>query len=175
MLILSLSLFALAFAVLYLANKYRYAERLPEDEYSLTCFKRWLDEEMQRHANNHNRKLLEIIQNTQTIMNQVETLNAKIASLEEAVNLEQQQIAELLATNAGVVASLQQANADLAAVNAQLVAQLSEALTPEQLAEITGKLDTIQADIAGTIADVPVEEEPIEGGDETPAEPTEEV
>lgn len=90
-----------------------------------------------------------------TVMADINELNQKIADLQASVDAEQQQIASLLETNAGVVTGLNETIADLKE-------QLSNSASPEQLEQAIGKLETIKADVESTVTP------PVDGGEDTP-------
>jgi len=78
-------------------------------------------------------------------MASLQELNDKVTELQAAVDAEQAQIAELLATNASVIVDL----------NTQITAlqeQLAGAATPEAIQAVIDGLNSIKADVEGTVA-----------------------
>jgi len=78
-------------------------------------------------------------------MASLQELNDKVTELQAAVDAEQAQIAELLATNASVIVDL----------NTQITAlqeQLAGAPTPEAIQAVIDGLNSIKADVEGTVA-----------------------
>jgi chromosome segregation ATPase len=99
-------------------------------------------------------KLNHLIQHQHELMSLTDDLKAQVASLKEdlaslqtSVDLEQSQIAALLATNAEVVSGL---NAQIAT----LQEQLANSPTPEALQEVITELTTVRDSIATTKADI---------------------
>lgn len=78
-------------------------------------------------------------------MANIKELTDKVTELQAAVDAEQAQIAELLATNAGVVVNL---TAQIAA----LQEQLAGAATPEAIQAVIDGLNAIKTDVEGTVA-----------------------
>ena len=72
------------------------------------------------------------------------SLNDAIAALQVTVDAEQAQIAELLATNAGVITGLN----DQIAI---LTQQLADGITPEQVQASIDALNAIKADVEATV------------------------
>jgi uncharacterized protein YoxC len=89
--------------------------------------------------------LLLIIKQNQSIMATLAELNEKVTELQAAVDAEQQQIAELLATNAGVIVDL---NAQINALKLQLEGTPS----PEAIQAVIDGLDAIKKDVEGTVS-----------------------
>ena len=77
-------------------------------------------------------------------MANLDDLNAKVAELQASVDAEQEQIAALLTTNAGVITGLTDQIAALEAA-------LSTAPTPEQIQSVIDGLETIKADVEATV------------------------
>ena len=99
-------------------------------------------------------KLNQILNNQITIMaliddlkTQVSDLQTQVTELQTTVDAEQQQIADLLATNAQVVTDL---NVQIATLQAQVAA----GATPEQLQDVINSLTTVKDTIATTKADI---------------------
>lgn len=88
--------------------------------------------------------IFQINKQLKTIMATLQELNDKVTELQAAVDAEQQQIADLLATNASVIVDL---NTQITA----LQAQLEGAATPEALQVILDGLNAIKADVEGTV------------------------
>ena len=78
------------------------------------------------------------------IMANLTELNDAIAALQVTVDAEQAQIAELLATNAGVITGLN----DQIAI---LTQQLADGITPEQVQASIDALNAIKADVEATV------------------------
>jgi len=78
----------------------------------------------------------------------LQELNDKVTELAATVDAEQAQIAELLATNAGVIVDL---NTQITA----LTEQLANAATPEALQSILDGLNAIKADVEATVTPTP--------------------
>lgn len=74
----------------------------------------------------------------------LEELQAKLAELQETVDAEQAQIAELVAGQQSTITSLEAQIADLQAM-------VATAPTPEQIQSVIDGLETIKSDIAGTV------------------------
>lgn len=98
--------------------------------------------------------LNQILQNQITIMAliddlklQVTGLQTQVTDLQTSLDAEQQQIADLLATNAGVVTDL---NNQITALNAQL----ADSANPTQLQEVIDGIATIRDSLATTKTDL---------------------
>ena len=74
----------------------------------------------------------------------LEELQAKLAELQETVDSEQAQIAELLATQETTIKALEEKIAELQAL-------VAAAPTPDQLQTVVDGLQAIKEDIAGTV------------------------
>jgi peptidoglycan hydrolase CwlO-like protein len=106
-----------------------------------------------------------VMSELQNLTVKVDELTAKAAQLQQTLDSEQAQVAALIAKR-------DQAIADLTAQKAALEEQIANGATPEQLATIAAGIDAVMtslsatdADLAGTVADAPVENP---GGGEVP-------
>ena len=79
-----------------------------------------------------------------TIMATLEELQVKLAELQETVDAEQAQIAELVAGQTSTIVALE-------AQIAELQAMVAGAITPEQIQSVVDGLEAIKSDIAGTV------------------------
>lgn len=82
-------------------------------------------------------------------------LKAKVDELQTTVDLEQQQIADLLAEKEATNAALAATNATLTATIATLEGQVADGGTPEARQEVIDQLNGIKADIEATVAGTP--------------------
>ena len=74
----------------------------------------------------------------------LEELQVKLAELQETVDAEQAQIAELVAGQTSTIVALE-------AQIAELQAMVAGAITPEQIQSVVDGLEAIKSDIAGTV------------------------
>ena len=77
-------------------------------------------------------------------MANLQDLESKVAELQESVNAEQQQVADLLAANVATVEAL-------TAVNAELQALVDAAPTPEQIQAVIDSIEVAKGDIQTTV------------------------
>jgi ACT domain-containing protein len=80
----------------------------------------------------------------QTIMATLEELQVKLAELQETVDAEQSQIADLVAGQNATIIGLESQIADLTSL-------VNAAPTPDQIQAVVDGLEVIKADIAGTV------------------------
>jgi uncharacterized coiled-coil protein SlyX len=102
--------------------------------------------EIHIHRYGHLKKVLThlLTSKFKTIMATLEDLQAKLAELQETVDAEQAQIADLVAGQTSTIAGLEAQIADLQSM-------LSIAPTPEQIQSVVDGLEAIKSDIAGTV------------------------
>ena len=77
-------------------------------------------------------------------MANLQDLESKVAELQESVDAEQQQVADLLAANVATVEAL-------TAVNAELQALVDAAPTPEQIQAVIDSIEVAKGDIQTTV------------------------
>ncbi len=101
--------------------------------------------------NSHTLKLNQIMSALEDLQAQVATLKTQATNLQTSLDAEQQQIADLLASNAAVVTDL---NNQIAALNQQI----ADGATAAQLQEVTSgisetvtQLATTQSDLENTV------------------------
>lgn len=75
----------------------------------------------------------------------LQELNQKVTELQDAIDIEQQQVADLLAQKETAIAALTQANADL-----QLL--VADGGTAEERQAVLDKLNAAKADLEATVA-----------------------
>ncbi len=85
----------------------------------------------------------------------LQELKTKVDELQTALDLEQQQVADLLAEKEATNAALTATNATLTATIATLEAQVADGGTPEARQEVLDQLNAIKADLEATVAGNP--------------------